>query len=201
MRILVVAALVLSACGGGDTARLARAADAMEHLRGVRFSLDASSTATGDTSATDLVLRYRGTGELVPPDRLRLVVTEPSPATLVIVGQRVFVDGAPASAATLRTLASPVALLEQLREPGAVTYSGLGFTRGTITARYRIDRGDRGVVEVELGLRDDLVHRQTFSVTEAVQPDGSGLRTVKTAFVVEYWDHGASLQVGEPNGP
>ncbi|HEV2249260.1 MAG TPA: hypothetical protein VGT60_02000 [Candidatus Limnocylindria bacterium] len=197
----LVLAIVLAACGGGGAARLARAADAMEHLRGVRFSLDATSVATGGAPDGDLVLRYRGIGELVPPDRLRLTITEPRSATLIIVGERVFVDGVPAPATTLRTIASPVALLEQLREPGAVTYSGLGFTRGTLTARYRIDRGDRGVVDVELGLGDDLVRRQTFAVTEAAAPDGSGLTRVRTALAVEYWDHGADLRVGEPNPP
>lgn len=199
MRALLAAMLVLGACGG-QTDRVTRAADAMEHLRGVRFSLQATSTASG-ADAGDIVLAYRGTGELVPPDRLRLVVTEPRPATLVIVGDRVELDGEPASAATLRTLASPLAVLEQLREPGAASFAGLGFARGNLTARYRIDRGDRGVVEVELGLLDDLVRRQTFSVSEPAPPDGSGFRTVRTAYVVEYWDYGAALQVGEPRGP
>jgi hypothetical protein len=201
VKALFLAALALGACGGGTNDRLSRAVDAMEHLRGVRFSLVATSTATGGQSAGDVTLSYRATGELVPPDRLRLVVTEPRPATLLIVGQTILLDGEPASGAALRTLASPIALLEQLREPGAVTYSGLGFARGTVTARYRIDRGDRGVVEVELGLADDLVRRQTFTVSEAAPPDGSGLQTVRTTLVVEYWDHGALLKVGEPGAP
>ena len=171
----------------------------MEHLGGVRFSLEASVTATG--AVGDVSSRYRGTGELVPPDRLRLVVTEPRPATLVIVGQRVLLDGEGASTTALRTLASPIAVLEQLREPGAAVFSGLGFARGTLTARYRIDRGDRGVVEVELGLLDDLVRRQTFSVTEAAPPDASGLGAVRTTYAVEYWDHGAALDVREPERP
>lgn len=201
MRTLILAALVLAACGGA-TDRLTRAADAMEHLRGVRFSLEASSTAAGGQSVGgDLTLLYRGTGDLVPPDRLRLVVTEPRQATLLIVGQRVLLNGEPASVAVLRTLASPIAVLEQLREPGGATFSGLGFARGNVTARYRIDRSDRGVVEVELGLLDDLVRRQTFSVTEAAGADGSGLQAVRTAYVVEYWDYGAVLEVREPARP
>jgi hypothetical protein len=187
------------AAGTGD--RVTRAADAMEHLRGVRFSLEASVTATGSGAVGDVASRYRGTGELVPPDRLRLVVTEPRPATLVIVGQRVLLDGQAASTTALRTLASPIAVLEQLREPGTATFSGLGFARGNLTARYRIDRGDRGVVEVELGLLDDLVRRQTFTVTEAASSDGSGLQAVRTVYVVEYWDHGAALEVREPDRP
>jgi len=178
-----------------------RAADAMEHLRGVRFSLEASVIATGSGAVGDVSSRYRGTGELVPPDRLRLVVTEPRPATLVIVGESVLLDGSPAPATALRTLASPIAVLEQLREPGAATFSGFGLARGDLTARFRIDRGDRGVVEVELGILDDLVRRQTFTVTEAAPPDGSGLGAVRTAYVVEYWDHGAALEVREPDRP
>ena len=201
MRALLVTALLLGACGGSSD-RVARAADTMEHLRGVRFSLEATSAATGAAPiGGDLVLRYRATGELVPPDRLRLMVTEPRPATLVIVGDRTFLDGRPATAAVLRTLASPAALLEQLREQGAVTFSGLGFAGGNVTARYRIERGDRGVVEVELGLLYDLVRRQTFSITQAAAPDGSGLPAVRTAYAVEYRDHGAALEIGEPGRP
>jgi hypothetical protein len=174
----------------------------MEHLRGVRFSLEAVSTTTGgDALGGDLTLRYRGSGELVPPDRMRLVVTEPRPATLLIVGQRALLNGEPAPLAALRTLASPIAVLEQLREPGRVTFGGLGFARGNVTARYRIDRGDRGIVEVELGLADDLVRRQTFSITEAAAPAGSGIQAVRTSYVVEYWDYGTSLDIREPARP
>jgi hypothetical protein len=174
----------------------------MEHLRGVRFSLVATSVATGDRRAAgDLVLAYRATGELVPPDRLRLVVTEPRPAVLVIVGRTVTLDGQPASTAVLRTLASPLAVVEQLREPGERSFSGLGFARGNLTARYRIDRGDRGVVEIELGLLDDLIRRQTFTVTEPAPPDGSGLQAVRTSYVVEYSDYGAALDVRELGPP
>lgn len=182
--------------------RVVRAADAMEHLRGVRFSLEASSLATGAAPlGGDLALPYRGTGELAPPDRLRLRVTEPRPATLVILGESVRIDGAPASVASLRTLASPIALLEQLREEGRATFAGVGFTRGGLTARYRIDRGDRGVVEVELGLFDDRVRRQTFTIGQSADDDGSGLETVRTSYVIEYWDFDVPLDPGEPAAP
>lgn len=209
VRRLALLALLLSVAGllalfvmGGYSGRdgrdrVIRAVNAMEHLRGVRFSLEASSVASGSGSlAGPLALTYRATGELVPPDRLRLVVTEPAPATLEIAGQTVRLDGQPASAAALRTLASPIALLEQLREPsssGAVTFSGLGLARWTVTARYTVDRGEGGVVEVELGLLDDLVRRQTFTVSQEAPGDGSGLTAVRTRYVVEYWDHGADL--------
>ena len=197
--LLAVALLALAACGGGTVDRVVRAADAMEHLRGVRFSLEASSVASGPASlAGELALTYRATGELAPPDRLRIVVTEPAPATLEIAGQSVRLNGQPASAAVLRTLASPIAILEQLREPGAVRFSGLGFARGNVTARYTIDRGDRGVVEVELGLLDDLVRRQTFTITEDAPDDGSGSTNIRTRYAVEYWDYGADLGLGGP---
>lgn len=190
--------LALVAAGSAGE-RVTRAADAMEHLRGVRFSLEASSVATGAASpGGDLAIQYRATGELVPPDRLRLTLTDPRPATLVIVGDSVRIDGSPASAAALRTLASPIAVVEQLREGGRPTFAGIGFARGSITLRYRIDRGDRGLVEVELGPFDDLVRRQTFSITQSAADDGSGLSAVQTSYVVEYWDFGAPLDLGEP---
>jgi hypothetical protein len=174
----------------------------MEHLRGVRFSLIASSVAGGSQApGGDLALAYRATGELVPPDRLRLRVSEPRAAVLVIVGRSVTLDGRPASPAVLRTLASPIAILEQLREPGHATFSGLGFARGNVTLRYRIDRGERGAVEVELGLLDDLVRRQSFTVVEPPPADGSGLQAVRTSYVVEYWDYGAVLELREPPAP
>jgi hypothetical protein len=197
----IAVALAIGAANGAVD-RVSRAADAMEHLRGVRFSLEATSVAAGGQAlGGDLALAYRATGELVPPDRLRLRVTEPRPAVLVIVGERVWLDGTLASARALRTLASPLAVLEQLREPGGVTFAGIGLARGGVTTRYRIDRRDRGVVDVELGLFDDLIRRQTFTVSEMAAPDGSGLSTVRTAFAVEYWDHGVPLDVREPTGP
>jgi hypothetical protein len=200
---LAVALLALAACGGGVSDRVARAANAMEHLRGVRFSLEASSVATG-SPAGDLPLRYRAVGKLAPPHRLQLDVTEPTSATLDINGQDVLLNGRPASATALRTLAGPLAVLEQLREPGVVRFSGLGFARGNITARYTIDRGDRGVVEVELGLLDDLVRRQTFSIVQDPGGDGHGVTSVRTTYAVEYWDYGVEpdfRRQGEPDRP
>ena len=197
---LALAVLAVTACGGAAD-RVVRAADAMEHLRGVRFSLEASSVASGAAAlAGDLELTYRATGKLAPPDRLQLVVSEPAPATLDIAGQSVRLNGQPASPAVLRTLASPLAVLEQLREPGVngVRFSGFGFARGNVTARYTIDRADRGVVEVELGLLDDLVRRQTFTVIQEAGGDGSGLASVRTSYIVEYWDYGVDLGFPAP---
>ena len=45
------------------------------------------------------------------------------------------------------------------------------------------------------------MRRQTFTVTEAAPPDGSGLEAVHTTYVVEYWDHGTALEVREPDRP
>ena len=175
----------------------------MEALRGVRFTLDARSVAgsggRGAGTAGDLTLDYHATGELVPPERMRLALRDGVPATLVIIGPRAWRDGRPISPTALRTLAHPLALLEQAREPGTASVAGLGFARGNVTVRYRVDRGDRGIVEVELGLFDDLIRRQSFTVTEAAAPDGTGLATVRTSYRVEYWDFGLPLEIGEPN--
>jgi len=97
-----------------------------------------------------------------------------------------------------------------------VSAAGAGLTRGAVTARYRIDLGPlellerlgpgeevdgaaRGSIEVELGLFDDLIRRQTFTVSEPVEGDGSGLDTVATTYVIEYWDFDTALEVREPN--
>lgn len=197
----LLGALVLTAYGNGDASgRVARSLDAMEHLRGVRFSLEATSIATGSAAlAGPLALAYKATGELEPPDTLRLVVTAPAPATLYLSGRTALLNGQPASSSALRTLASPIAVLEQLRDPGTIRFSGLGLAGGTVSLRYAIDRGERGVLEVELGLFDGLIRRQTFTVTEAAPADGSGLATVLTRYVVEYWDHGTALGI-KPTG-
>jgi hypothetical protein len=80
--VLVVLALATYGRADGRD-RVVRAVDAMEQLRGVRFSLDASSVASGSGAlAGPLAIAYQATGELVPPDTLRLVVSEPAPATL-----------------------------------------------------------------------------------------------------------------------
>ena len=197
---LIVLAIVASGAGDGRD-RVSRAADAMERLRGVRFSLEATSVATGSGSlGGPLALAYRATGELVPPDRLRLVVSEPAPAVLYLSGEIIQLNGRPATPAELRTLAGPIAVLEQLREPGPVRFSGIGLAGGTVTARYTIDRAERGILEVELGMFDDLVRRQTFTVAETAPADGSGLTSVRTRYVVEYWDHGAALDIRPTGG-
>src|SRR5258708_20846275 len=112
---VLAASLALVACGTGSGAsdRLTRSADAMEHVRGVRFSLVATSVATGGGSgAGDLALEYPPTGQLRPPARLRLTVTMPRPAVLLIVGKTITLDGEPASPAVWRTLPSPIAVPE-----------------------------------------------------------------------------------------
>lgn len=208
-----LAALLLAAALGGvivadavaratPEARLVRAAAAMERLAGVRFSLSGSSIARGGRAVGgDLTLEYAAEGELVPPDRLRLRVTRPRAATLVIIGTRAWIDGRPAEPTLLRTLAAPAAVLAQLREPGAVRAAGLGLAGIEPVARYRIDRAERGLVEVALGLFDDLVREQSFTVTQDGPADESGLDIIRTTFRVRYRDPGAALDIREPTGP
>lgn len=199
LALAVGAAIALAACAAPLPNRLARSVDAMERLRGARFSIEAKSVASGAQAlGGELALSYRGAGELVPPDRLRLLLSEPQPAELVIVGDRAWRDGRRLSRSALRTLAHPLAILETIREGGSATFAGLGLSRGALTLRYRIDRGGRGVIDVELGVADDLVRRQSFTLTEGTDGDPSGLTDVRTSYTVEYWDLGAPLEVREP---
>ena len=62
-----------------------------------------------------------------------------------------------------------------------------------------VDPDSHGVVEVEIGLVDGLIRRQTFEVQEPGDPvSGTGLSTVRTTYTIEYWDQGAPLEVREP---
>jgi len=56
-----------------------------------------------------------------------------------------------------------------------------------------------GIVEVEIGLFDGLIRRETFDVVEPADPfGGTGLQTIRTTYAIEYWDHGRSIEVREP---
>ena len=62
-----------------------------------------------------------------------------------------------------------------------------------------VDPDSRGTVEVEIGLFDGLIRRQTLRVVEPADPlSGTGLDAVRTTYTVEYWDHGRDLEVREP---
>ena len=56
----------------------------------------------------------------------------------------------------------------------------------------------RGVIEVEVGLLDDLIRRQTVEITTGADAFSSGLDRVRTTYRVEYWDHGKRQEVREP---
>ena len=62
-----------------------------------------------------------------------------------------------------------------------------------------VDPETRGVLVVEIGLFDGLIRRQSLEVVEPTDAfSGSGLSTVRTAYTIEYWDHGSDLVVAEP---
>ncbi|MEK7861281.1 MAG: hypothetical protein AAB284_07995 [Chloroflexota bacterium] len=60
--------------------------------------------------------------------------------------------------------------------------------------RARPDGGDHRAP------RDERVRRQSLEVLEPADPfSGTGLRTVRSSYTIEYWDHGRRLEVREPN--
>lgn len=160
-------------------------------------------------------------GELVPPDRIHLVLEGAGRVEeLVIVGTREWVDAGDglrlADKVPLGPLTRPTAALDFIRGPGRPEFAGLGIARGAPTYRVRIvldsaelqarmrsdqpvDPDSTGAVEVEIGLLDGLIRRQTFEVVEPADPfSGTGLQTVRTTYTIEYWDHGRPLEVWEP---
>src|SRR6266542_1614277 len=181
IRLVLAALLVVATACSADTprSRVDRAVEAMAHLRGVRFSLVATTRATGQApSGGELRTTLRATGELVPPDRLRLTVDAGGGTVeLVLIGERAWRDGRLVAVGAERSFDRPLELLERLG-PGE-----------------EVDGAARGSIEVELGLFDDLIRRQTFTVSEPVEGDGSGLDTVATTYVIEYWDFDTALEV------
>jgi hypothetical protein len=64
----------------------------------------------------------------------------------------------------------------------------------------QIDPDTVGVLEIEVGLFDGLIRRQSVEVVEPADPfSGTSLTTVRTAYTIEYWDHGRPLEVAEPH--
>jgi hypothetical protein len=160
-------------------------------------------------------------GELVPPDRIHLMLDGAGRVQeMVIVGRQMWIDAGEgmrlADKVPLGPLTKPSAPLEFIRGPGSPQFAGLGLSRGVLTYRVRIpldsrelqarmrsdqpvDPDSKGVVEVEIGLFDGLIRRQTFEVNEPADPfSGTGLQTVRTTYTIEYWDHGRLLEVREP---
>lgn len=161
----------------------------------------------------------RATGELVPPDRLHLLLDGQGLLELVMIGHRLWVDEGNglrlASGIRLGPLAEAQAPFAFIRGPGIAQFGGVGVSRGVPTYRIRleldafelqarmpseeIDPDTVGVLEIEVGLFDGLIRRQRVEVVAPLDPfSGTSLTTVRTAYTIEYWDHGRPLEVAEP---
>lgn len=220
---LLAAASVLWGCQSVSDAT-SRLADAITRTESVPARLEMNAVA--DTKGSEALgggfsQRIHAVGELVPPDRLHLRLDGAGRVQeLVLVGRQTWIDAGEglriADKVPLGPLTEPRAPLEFIHGPGAVEFAGFGLARGALTYRVRIpldsgalqarmrsdqavDPDSHGLVEVEIGLFDGLIRRQTFQVTEPVDPfSGTGLSTVRTTYTIEYWDHGAHLEVREP---
>ncbi len=219
----VVAATVLSACqSAGDAA--SRLTSALERMEATSARLEMQAVAQAKGTAVlggSFDQTVRAVGELVPPDRLHLMLDGAGRVQeLIIVGKQMWIDAGDgmrlADKVPLGPLTRPTAPLEFIRGPGRPEFAGIGLSRGVVTYRVRIqldstelqarmrsdqpvDPDSTGVVEVEIGLFDGLIRRQTFEVREPADPfGGSGLQTVRTTYTIEYWDHGRRLEVREP---
>ena len=73
----------------------------------------------------------------------------------------------------------------------AVVAVGRAAAGGPIVSEARM-------VEVELGLQDGLIRVQTVEITSGAEVFGSGLEQVRTVYRVEYWAHGETQEVREP---
>lgn len=221
--LLLLAATVATACQTAPDAasRLASAVERMERTP-ARLDMRAVAQAQGNEvigGAFDQ--RVHGIGVLVPPDRLQLSLEGAGRVQeLVIVGTRMWIDAGDgmrlADRVALGPLSRPTAPLDFIRGPGRAEFAGLGLSRGVPTYRVRIplnaselqarmrsdqpvDPDSSGSVEVEIGLLDGLIHRQAFEVRAPADPfSGTGLRTLRTTYTIEYWDHGRPLVVREP---
>ena len=206
----------------GDAA--GRLGDALERMENTTARLEMSAVAQvkgSEALGGGFDQRVHAVGELVPPDRLHLMVDGAGRVQeLVIIGQRMWVDAGDGmrimSKVSLGPLGRPAAPLQFLRGPGVAEFAGFGLARGVVTYRVRmrldsselqarmssdqpVDPDSRGTVEVEIGLFDGLVRRQTFEVIEPTDPfSGTGLDAVRTTYTIEYWDHGKHLEVREP---
>ena len=211
-----VAAIVLS---GAPGARLDRALAAMDRIEGLRFELVARVEATGD-GVTPVRNHARMTGEYQSPDRLHVsIVAQGARRELVIVGREQWVDDGAGYHTTVVVPEGPLrdakAPLRFLRGGGAASFAGLGLSRGVPTYRVRLDlsAGDlarrvfdgdsvppdaRGVIEVEIGLFDDLIRGQAVEITTGADAFYTGHDRVRTTYTVEYWDHGRRQDVREP---
>jgi len=219
----IVAALVLSGCQSASDAgkRLDEAVTRMERTA-ARLELNAVAEMKGSTAlGGGFAQTIRAVGELVPPDRLHLLLEGAGVDELVLIGHRMWADGGDglrlASGIRLGPLREAQAPVDFIRGPGTPEFDGLGLARGVLTYRVRlrldafdlqermrsdqpVDPETRGVLVVEIGLFDGLIRRQSLEVVEPTDAfSGSGLSTVRTAYTIEYWDHGSDLVVPEPH--
>lgn len=215
--------MLLAGCQGRSDAaeRLQSALERMDNTA-ARLEMNAVAEMKGTSVlGGGFDQRVHAVGELVPPDRLHLLVEGAGRVQeLVIIGRRLWVDAGDGlrqmSKVPLGPLGEPTAPLQFIRGPGVPEFAGVGISRGVLTYRIRVEldssqlqarlRTDQpvdpdahGVVEVEVGLFDGLIHRQTLEVVEPADPfSGTGLQAVRTMYTVEYWDHGRHLEVREP---
>ena len=221
--VALVASMLVTACQSGSDAasRLTSALDRMDSMS-ARLEMNAVAEAKGTSVLGGGFSQViHAVGELVPPDRIHLVLDGAGRVQeMIIVGRQMWIDAGDgmrlADKVPLGPLTRPTAPLEFIRGPGSPEFAGLGLSRGVVTYRVRIHLGSRelqarmrsdqpvdpdstGVVEVEIGLFDGLLRRQTFEVKEPADPfGGTGLQTVRTTYTIEYWDHGRRLEVREP---
>jgi hypothetical protein len=225
VRALLVAlatTVLLAGCqSGGDAA--SRLVGALDRMDGLSARLEMSAVAEAKGTAVlggSFSQTIHAVGELVPPDRLHLMLDGAGRVQeMIIVGRQMWIDAGDglrlADKVPLGPLTRPTAPLDFIRGPGSPEFAGIGVSRGVITYRVRIPLDSRelqarlrdqpvdpdsvGVVEVEIGLFDGLIRRQTFEVREPTDPfSGTGLQTVRTTYTIEYWDHGRPLVVREP---
>ena len=216
---LVVAGIAAAVLSGTTGARLDRALAAMDRVEGLRFELVALVEATG-SGVTPVRTDARMVGEYRSPDRLHVsIVAGGVRRELVIVGREQWVDDGAGYHTTVVVPEGPLrdakAPLRFIRGGGAASFAGLGLLRGAPTYRVRLDlsAGDlaqrvfdgdsvppdaRGVIEVEIGLLDDLIRRQAVTISTGTDAFYTGHEQVRTTYAVEYWDHGVRQEVREP---
>jgi hypothetical protein len=213
-------ALVAGIAASGDPGvRLDRALAAMERVEALRFELVARVEATG-AGVAPVTTDARMIGEFQSPDRLHVsIVSGPARRELVIIGKQQWVDDGGGYHTTVVVPEGPLrdakAPLRFIRGGGAASFAGLGLSGGAATYRVRLalSAGDlaervfggdsvppdaRGVIEVEIGLLDDLIRRQTVEITTGADAFYSGHDRVRTTYRVDYWDHGRVQEVREP---
>lgn len=220
--VLAVPLLLAGAQSRADAA--SRLSDALERMENssARLEMNAVTQVKGSQAfggGSDQ--KVHAVGELVPPDRLHLFVDGAGRVQeFVVIGQRMWIDAGDGlrlmSSVPLGPLGTPAAPLRFIRGPGIAEFAGFGMARGVVTYRVRIrldsselqarmrsdqpvDPDSNGVVEVEIGLFDGLIRRQTLEVVEPADPfSGTGLDALRTTYTIEYWDHGRRLEVREP---